>query len=222
MNRSSASAAILSPEVLEQLPTLDLAETVREAIAQHNDIDCAHFQGGEASALEGNALEFSGCLLERCRFSNWELRRVSFVDCVFDHCDLSGLRLADVTFQRVSFRTCRLTGVEWLHVSLMNVTLSDCAADYLILSDAKLNRVAFRGCHLRESVWQEIQVKNLFFQDCDLTSTQILQMPMEGLDMTTCTLDNLRIDPHDLRGMRVSALQALQFCAMLGLRIVEQ
>ena len=218
-DRSRAKEIIQAPTLAEPLTEQSLPDAIEAALQQRLDIDCAHFVNDEASNCVGSGLEFSRCIFERCVFSNWEFKRLSFVDCFIDHCDLSSLRLENVTFQRVRFVSCRLTGAEFLQAALMNVLFESCTADYFALSESKANRVAWQDCRLRESLWQDVKLKVASFERCDLTSAQLRYMPMEGLDMTTCTLDSIRIDPHDLRGMKVSASQGLMFCSLLGLKI---
>jgi hypothetical protein len=53
------------------------------------------------------------------------------------------------------------------------------------------------------------------------TSAQILNTPLAGMDMSTCVLEGLHVDPHDLRGIKVTPLQALDFCSLFGLIVKE-
>ena len=103
----------------------------------------------------------------------------------------------------------------------MNVMMIDCAADYFTLAESKCTHVLWRNCRFRESIWQDIKLKDVTFDACDLTSSQIRYMPMAGLDMSTCKLEALQIDPLDLRGMKVTAVQALMFCSLLGLVVLD-
>jgi uncharacterized protein YjbI with pentapeptide repeats len=216
-----AVSDIQAPNLPGDLVNAPLSETVADALTQHLDIDGSRFVNDTLSDCSGVGLEFSGCVFERCVFSGWEFKRISFVDCVLEHCDLCGLRLENVTFQRVRIASCRLTGTELLKATLMNTLWEDCSADYIVFSECKCNHVLFTGCRFRESVWQDIAFKSTSFMRCDLTSAQIRFTPMNGMDMTTCVLDTLQVDPHDLRGMRVTALQGLIFCSLLGLIITE-
>jgi len=218
---NASQSTVLEPVLSETLAQKPLSFAIQTALEQHADVDCIRFTNDEAAAVAGGSVEFSTCMFERCAFSNWDLKRVSFIDCLFDHCDLSGLRLENVTFQRVRFANCRLTGAEFLRASMMNVTLEGCSADYFTLSESKTNRLLLKDCRFQESIWQDIKLKYTAFTHCDLTRAQIRYMPMDGLDMTTCTLDSIQVDPHDLRGLKVSAVQGLMFCSLLGLKVVE-
>jgi fluoroquinolone resistance protein len=225
MKKTTASRPAVSdvqaPHQCENLVDASLSETVSRALEQHLDIDGLRFMNDKLSGCSGGCLEFSGCAFEHCVFSDWEIKRLSFVDCVLEHCDLSGLRLENVTFQRVRITSCRLTGAELLKASLTNTRWEDCSADYLAFSECKCIHVYFNGCRLRESVWQDVVLKYTAFERCDFTSAQIRFVPMADIDMTTCVLDALQIDPRDLRGMRVTALQGLMFCSLLGLVIAD-
>lgn len=213
--------SVAIPVLSATLRELPLAETLHDAAAQQCDITDACFSSDYADHIYGTTLEFSSCRFERCTFADWECKRVAFVDCVLDHCDISGLRLENVTFQRVRFSACRLTGTEFLNASLINVTFHECTCDYFALSDSKCTYVVWENCQLRESLWQSVALKASAFRNCDFTAAQIRYMPMTGQDMTTCTLSDIQIDPHDLRGMRVSPVQGLLFCTLLGLEIAD-
>lgn len=220
-NAPYAVPKITAPNLPDPLAERELESAVSDAVRQRLDIDAAHFSGGEADGFSGVAMEFSGCRFERCAFSNWDFKRVSFVDCVFAHCDFSGLRLSNATLRRVRFESCRLTGMEWLGASLADVAFNDCAADYIVFSECKCAHVLFSDCRMRESEWQDVTLKNSALVRCDLTSSRIRGTPLAGMDFTTCTIDSLSIDPYDLRGLKVTAIQGLMFCSLLGLVIEE-
>ncbi|NLI22622.1 MAG: pentapeptide repeat-containing protein [Clostridiales bacterium] len=216
-----APVTLEEPALSPSLETRGLAEALALALKQRVDPEGFRFVDGSASGATGGALSFADCAFQRCSFAEWEPAHVHFTDCLLDHCDLSGLKLDRASFHRVRFQSCRLTGLEWQRSSLTDVTLEGCSADYLMLSQCQLARVRFKDCRMRESLWQDVRFRQVSFERCDLCSVQIRNVPMEGLDMTTCSLDGLQIDPRDLRGMRVTALQALQCCAMLGLSVEE-
>ncbi len=225
MNDHSGSETVkpvIRPPVLPEMPAdLDLSQAARSALRQCEDIEGARFSGGEAVGLSGGNLEFSGCLFERCSFADWDLKRVAFVDCVFDRCDFSALRLDNATFQRVRFASCRFTGAEFLRTVLTNAAFEDVSADYFALSEGKCAHVLFQACRFRESLWRSVKLGDAAFSECDLTSSQFIDTPLDGLDMTTCELSALHIDPRDLRGLKVTPSQGLLFCSLLGLVIKD-
>ena len=219
------AAEVQAANLPDNLPLAPFEKTVRNALENCTDVDSLLFENDELSGCNGVYLEFSGCLFRHCTFSDWEFKRISFVDCVLEQCDLSGLRLENVTFQRIRVTDCRLLGAEMLKAVFKavfsNVLWHGCNADYLAFSESKCTRVEFTECRFHESTWQDITLKATVFDHCDFTSSTIRHMPLAGLNLTTCVLDSLQIDPFDLRGLKVTPLQGLAFCSLLGLVITD-
>lgn len=209
------------PALQESLAEGSLSEQITLALKQATDIDGLCFRHDAAQDWTGTTLNFSGCVFERCTLSGWAFKRVGFTDCRFSHCDLSGLKLQNVTLHRVQLEDCRLTGTELMRASVTDTTFQGCAADYLALSECKAQRAVWRGSRLRESLWQDVSLKDAVLDQCDLTSAQFRYTPLANVSLATCTLDALQVDPVDLRGVSVSALQALQLCGLFGIRIEE-
>ena len=211
---------IAKPNLPDSLPQMPWDDSIRILLEDAQEWEEAHFCEGELCGLTTHRVEFSACRFTRCTLRDCDVKRFCFVDCVLDHCDLSNLRFENSTFQRVRFMDCRLTGAEWMKAVLMNVSFENCSMDYANLVETKLDHVEWKNCRMRESSWASLRAKQTFSM-CDLTSAMIRGVPMKGMDMTTCSLDGISIDPADLRGMRVTPMQALMFSRMLGLEIVD-
>ena len=211
-----------APPILPcSLQPMPLREALGEALTSQSDVEGKHFTDDAFTDSHIDVLEFSGCLFERCTFTVLPFKRLFFVDCCFSHCDFSGAKLENTTFQRVLWQESRLTGCDFIKASLSNVSFLSCTADLIGFADTKLTKVAFTQCRLRESLWQNIRHKDVIMDACDLTSAQISDMPMAGMNMTTCVLEGIKIGLPDLRGMAVTALQGVQLCRLFGLKIIE-
>ena len=150
---------VAAPVVSAQLREEEsLAEAIERALDEDGDLRGMHFTGETLDAMEGGTLDISGCVFERCVFTEMDFKRLSFVDCVFDKCEWSNLRMVSATFQRVSFRNCRMTGVEIMRGVLMNASFDACMLDYASLSETKLDRVSFAECRMRESLWAAVRI----------------------------------------------------------------
>lgn len=77
----------------EPVQGASLEKAAAEALAAGNDLENMRFLEGELCGLSGKNLDVRGCVFERCRFGENDLKRVSFVDCVFDRCEWSNARL---------------------------------------------------------------------------------------------------------------------------------
>ncbi len=129
----------------EPVPGASLEKAAAEALAAGDDLENMRFLEGELCGLSGKNLDVRGCVFERCRFGENDLKRVSFVDCVFDRCEWSNARLENAALQRVGFRGCRMTGLEVLGGALMSAAFEGCMLDYASFSECKPFRIAACG-----------------------------------------------------------------------------
>lgn len=198
-----------------------LRAAAQEAIQTGVDLTARHFCDDALEALEGETLDISGCIFERCRFGELDLKRLSFVDCVFDKCEWSNVRLTGVACQRVQFRNCRMTGLELLRGMLMNTVFESCMLDYASFSETRLDRVMFENCRMRESLWGDVKLGKTRFSNADLTRTQWIRTPLAGMDMSHSLIGGWNISLFDLRGVKVTAAQVIELSGLLGVEIIE-
>ena len=93
--------------------------------------------------------------------------------------------------------------------------------NYLSLSEGKLDRVEWNGCKMQESLWADIRMLKVAFRQCDLMRAQWIRTPLQGVDMSTCSVSGWTISLQDLRGMRVAPAQAVELCGLLGVEIIS-
>lgn len=211
-----------APMMSAQLPLGDsLTEAVERALNEDGDLRGMRFVGETLEALEGGTLDISGCVFERCVFTEMDFKRLSFVDCVFDKCEWSNLRMVSAAFQRVAFRNCRMTGVEMMRGVLMNTAFDACMLDYASFSETKMDRVRFQECRMRESLWADVKLGKVRFDGADLTRAQWMRTPLMGMDMSSSVIDGWNITLFDLRGAKVTAAQVISLSGLLGVEIVE-
>lgn len=210
------------PELPEKLlPGVGLQSMVENALRTREDVMERSFENENLEAFKSRGLEFSACTFQCGRWQENEMVRTSFVDCILDHVDLSNEIFQDATFQRVVFTHCRMTGVGFEGCNLMNVAFDHCQMEYASFSNSKLDRSHFQDCRIRESIWDHVQFSRVGFAQADLSLAQWAYVSFKGLDVSQCTITGWKVDPKDLYGLRVSALQAVELCQLLGLEIGE-
>ena len=64
-----------------------------------------------------------------------------------------------------------------------------------------------------------VRWRALTFEVCPLMAAELFKTPLEGMDLTTCQIDGLIVDPPSLRGAVVTAEQACGLAKLLGLII---
>lgn len=200
---------------------INLAVAVNDALAEDRDVSGYRFTDNELEEVGGKNIEFSCCVFEHCRFDELDFRRISFSDCVFIKCELSNVRLENAVFQRVSMQNCRMTGMELLSAALMSTHFENCMMDYLSLSESKLDRVLFSDCRLRESLWGDVKMPKVQFVQADLSRAQWIRTPLNGIDISSCSIEGWNISLFDLKGAKVTAAQVIELSGLLGVEIVS-
>ncbi|NLV57221.1 MAG: pentapeptide repeat-containing protein [Clostridiales bacterium] len=216
---SSLRLPDLPASLTQKSPLQDITES---ALDGQEDVIGVRFADETLQNVEGTGLEFSGCVFERCRFQGNQWKRLCFVDCVLDHCDLSNEFLMQTSFQRVRLDCCRLTGVTLEGATLMNMDIYNCQMDFSAFTETKLNHVMFHDCRLRDSMWDHVTFLHTRLENCDLGQAQWTFTPLAGMDLRGTITSGWMIDPLDLRGAKVSPLQALEFCRLLKLEIMDE
>lgn len=197
-----------------------LQDVVKNALAEEEEIRHFCFSDDTLEGVDGQTVEFVGCMFERCAFNECDIDRFSFVDCIFEKCEWTNARLSGFACQRVQFCHCRMTGLEWSHSIMLNTILEDCSLDYASFSETKLDRVMFAECKMRNSLWADMKLGRVRFALSDLSKAQWIRTPLAGIDMRTCVIEEWNISLFDLKGMKVTAAQVIGLSNLLGVEIV--
>lgn len=57
------------------------------------------------------------------------------------------------------------------------------------------------------------------FYECDINDVDFTATALKGIDISTCTFDNLTVSLDSLNGCEVSSEQAIGFAMLLGLKV---
>ena len=114
-----------------------------------------------------------------------------------------------------------MTGMEFLRGNLMSVLFENCMMDYLSMSETKLDRVHFLDCRMRESLWADLRMPKVLFERADLMRAQWIRTPLNGVDMSSCSIEGWNISLFDLRGVKITASQMIELSGLLGVEIVS-
>lgn len=140
-------------------------------------------------------------------------------DVVWDGCDLSNVDLSDAILLRVVFRNCRMTGVNFSGAALRDVSFEDDALPYGNFRFARMERTDFLRCNCSRADFLQLAPAKARFVHTDLRQAQMAGTSLAGLDLTTCNIDGLGARPEDLRGVILSAEQAVTAAKIVGVEI---
>lgn len=198
---------------LEQ--AISLAQTFEQPMREYR------FTGGSAAGMRLEKTEYKACVFKDCRFAGAILANAWFQNARFENCDFSGAELIEATLQKVQFVRCKLTGANLTAAVLTDVTLEDCIAPDAAFSEATLKNVLFlRGDYSGAAFWN-VHKRSMFrFVECRLERTEFLHTSLNGQDLTGCDIAGAAFSGEgELRGAKVTALQACELAKLLGVII---
>lgn len=158
--------------------------------------------------------KFTSCIFQDVTFQGLDIENT-----ILNLSNLSNLFLGERSFHKILFENCTLVGINFTESYLENITFKNCNLSYSNFSKANLKNVYFENCNLKESSFNEAKWKNLKFNESDLTETEFYKTTMKDIDLSTCTIKNIKIEINNLKGLQVSYEQALGLSLLLGIKI---
>lgn len=198
---------------LEQ--ALSLAQAFEQPVREYR------FTGGSAMGMRLEKTEYKACVFKDCRFAGAVLANAWFQNAVFENCDFSGAELIEATLQKVRLVGCKLTGANLTAAVLTDVSLEDCIAPDAVFSETTLKNVLFlRGDYSGAAFW-DVRKRSVFrFAECRLERAEFLHTSLNGQDLTGCDIAGAAFSGEgELRGAKVTALQACELAKLLGVII---
>ncbi len=206
------------PRQLGELREESLEQAVSRA-GEEEDIRSRLFSNEEMENVDIVRADFYGCTFSECRLSGWNLEEIHFSDCVFRGCDLSNLRMEGGGFHRVEFQNCRLMGASFSGTVFDDVLISGCGARYGNFSEARFRSCRFRNTDVSEGSFGGSQFQKSAVENCRFRSTEFFHAGIAGLDFSSCSLEGAVFAVSDVKGITVSAEQAVELSKLLGIRV---
>lgn len=166
-----------------------------------------------------NTVEFQGCYFDRCCFTG--SGKVTFLDCTLETCDFTNVAYSGGSLIRVEVLHSKLVGADFCNSTWKDVLWQSNQMQYINLSGTKLEFVAFQDCDLLESGMGLLKWRELSFDQCRLDGSELLGTKLKQLDLSTCSIDRLFLNPEDLVGVQISAVQAIPLIQYFGIQIKE-
>lgn len=163
--------------------------------------------------------DFNECVFHDIIFQKHDLDKISFMDVVFYHCDFSNIEFIDRAFYRVEFHDCKLVGTSFSKVHFFDCLFDSCNLQYSNFADCKCKVIEFSHCHFLEARFQGMDFSGAVFEEDDLSEVEIYTTPMRGIDLSSCLIEGIRIEPNCLKGMIISPYQAVFLVQILGIKV---
>ncbi|PWL87201.1 MAG: hypothetical protein DBY17_06260 [Oscillospiraceae bacterium] len=186
-------------------------------------VEAFSFTGGGAPGAQLAKSEWRGCALKGVCLRGADLRGAYFRDVSFLNCDFADAALIGTTLHRCAFEGCRLTGANFSAGALADVRFFGCVAQSAVFSECGMKAVLFEQTDLSGAAFCDIGLRRraaFAFKECSLAGAQFLHTPLAGHSFATCNIEGISLEGPELRGARVTALQACELAKLLGV-IVE-
>ena len=82
-----------------------------------------------------------------------------------------------------------------------------------------MKAVLFEQTDLSGAAFSDIGLRRramFAFRECSLAGAQFLHTPLAGQNFATCNIEGIALEGPELRGARVTALQACELAKLLG------
>ena len=210
--------AIFPPELPENL---DQGVDLLDKLSREERLEECAFSGESHHGENLKGLDVLRCRFIKCDFSGCNFEQAGFRDVMFEACDFSNCNFTKAAFQRVTFQGCKLMGADFVETSLRHARFLDCVGEYVNFADGKAQDTLFVKCRLPSAAFLRYKL-SASFAGCDLKQALFQQTPLKDFDLRTCDVRGIQVSLPDIRGAVVTAVQAADLAALLGLVVKEQ
>jgi len=206
-NRSTIRAPIL-PKDLEAAIISELDDV---------DIDRCRLERCACSGRRGERVRFDAVHAVGAELEETRLTDVRWLDVLCERCNLSMIDWPKAVLTRVELRGCRVSGATLLEGQFEDVRFVDCQLDFATFSGARFQRVAFERCRLKEAAFIGADLGGVAFVGCEMHGVDLTNAKLQGADVRSSLLNEVRVGPTDVRGLIVNKEQASVLAKLFGL-----
>lgn len=159
------------------------------------------------------------CKLKNVRFNDNNFYRSEFIDVIFDNCDLSNNTFENCIFIRCEFKSCKLLGSTFYSCAISDVLIEDSISKYVVIAENKITSFDIINSSFEESSFFDNNLKNTIFESVNFKKAIFSETKLKDIDLSTCNIDNIRIDHKSIEGAVVALNHAEIICDLLGVKI---
>ncbi len=191
---------------------------------EEEDVTGVHFVGLFLDEESFGAMTFKECVLASCRMMECKLEGGSWIKNEWIACDLSGSRMSEGYFHRNRFRDCKMMGTDLCQGNFQEMILEECNLGYSNWDQGRFKNLLYRACDCERTFFSDGRMKNVYWEECRLAGVNFFRTPLRGMDFTKCELGPVTVSDTfaELRGAKVTAMQALSLSRLLGIEIASE
>lgn len=191
--------------------------------AQMRGIADEEFSGEELDGADLTELDFESTVFRNCRFSTCDFSHASFKNVTWESCDFSNCRILDSYWAHCTVKLSKGDGAEFRSSAFKGTTFLQSSFSYAGFESCVWEHDTIRTCIMRDCILSGSKIKKSTWEDVDLTRAEFFRTPLAGIDLSLCTIEGIVLsdDLGEIRGAKVSALQALDLVERFGVHVVE-
>ena len=124
----------------------------------------------------------------------------------------------------MEFSDCKLTGTNLAETTLNHLLFDRCKGEFANFAFSRLRTVRFAGCRMRSAAFGDCRFERVEFAQCELAMAEFFGTRLRGVSFADSDIRGIRvreIDSFELKGMKISVLQAAELARLLGVEIEE-
>lgn len=171
------------------------------------------------SVISGKSVVLEQCLLDRTRIVQAPAIRVQ--QSRLETIDAANAVMGESSWKDVHIDESRWTGAQMNFSHLSGAVFEDCQMHHVQIQECTLKHTRFEGCDLRGTYFNGSQMQGTVFAGSNLTGVDFSRADIAKCDFRRANIEDIRIAPEQLRGVIVTADQALYLARLLGLDVRE-
>lgn len=170
-----------------------------------------------ARQAEGLTIEVSA--IDHIKLRQARLGRLFISYSVLQSVDISNASLESATLSSTQLVQSKLTGAKLNESKLRELTINECKADFSQWQFAETKKLVCHKSDFTHAYFNNAKLEGAVFRDCDLTDADFSGATLTGADLRGSNIKNIRVALDQLRGVTVTADQALYLTGLMGLKI---
>lgn len=120
--------------------------------------------------------------------------------------------------------TANFRELNFAETALNHLLFERCKGEFANFAFSRLRTVRFAGCPMHGAAFGDCRFERVEFAQCDLTQAEFFGTRLRGLSFADSDIRGIRvreIGSFELKGLKISPLQAVELARLLGVEIEE-
>lgn len=174
-------------------------------------IDC------DLTQLEFNEVEFNKCNFVSCNFS-----KAGFYNTIFKNCNISNCIFDESYWKQWQICGCKGDGASFINSHFKYGQIEDSSFCYSNFSQSVVDDLIISNSQCKHISFMQSKLKKMVCNKVVFSGAEFFKTPLKGIDFSTCEIDGMMVSEllTELKGAKISALQALDIARMTGVIII--